>query len=89
MFSLWFMVIRAIFRVLPLKTRNRATLAIAFLVLFIERIRKGQVLDWYEVGNGGDFHVPALRCIYNIMKTCSEQSSYRDFYTLLLRLEPF
>ena len=23
------------------------------------------------------------------MKTCSEQSSYRDFYTLLLRLEPF
>ena len=49
----------------------------------IERIRKGQFLDLYKVRNGGDFHVPALRCIYNIMKTCSEQSSWRDFYALL------
>ena len=40
-----------------------------------ERIRKGEYLRAYRVVNGGDIHVPALRCIYNIMKTCSEQAS--------------
>ena len=29
----------------------------------IEQIPKGQVLDLYKVGNGGDFHVPALKSI--------------------------
>ena len=54
-----------------------------------ERIRKGQFLDWYEVGNEVDFHVPALRCIYTIMKTCSEQPSLKLSHKLLFHLEPF
>ena len=32
-----------------------AFLDLAFLVLFIERIPKGEYLVWYKVRNGGDF----------------------------------
>ena len=88
-FLLCYMGLRPIFRKKTSKVRTHRDPFCKILVWFNEQIRKGRYWIQYEALHFQVFNVPALRCIYTIMKSCSKQSSCRDFYTLLSCLAPF
>ncbi len=70
--SLYHMGLRPIFRKIASQKSASQKSIISFPRINNEWIRKGAFLIQYELTNIHVFHVPALRCIYTIMKLCSE-----------------